>query len=1653
MSSSAQDHKALMLRLNKATYNVWLASVTTRLKNTEHGARAIASLSAPLVAEVQFFALTPANQRNHFKDDAALSEALRASTHPKDLHLLSKFLSIVAQSPDANNIDPNVPTWCRSTGRKAFDYVAQRFRGITPDDVSAHKDELMDLHIQQFQGDLEAFEEKYTALSTTYLTAAASAGMDTASFDTDYTTHLTKMFKSYDKDTYDFTCKQHRHRHNKSVEDFLNQAMKDYKHEHPQRHSEAAPAVLATSAPSIHAHSSSSSSGSDGHGHLVDKLLAAINTLQAAANAGGGAGASQRKRRTGADPGDERLYRDCLKSGICYLNVKGKCKRGDRCRFSHAAPPASGVSTNVITNDVTLLTTVVEEELLLHDEDEVKFDAQGNAVHPQPRRPETYLEAVVGSRASVSVGAGGKSNGGPNGVYVSRNPACLGCPPGCTKCYSLPPRMIAAMANRRVLDVTPRALLGDLSADAVSVADMSPPVVPPTPPVDEVGAYMHYVESALASNSRPARALHAVAFQQYIGTMTGSGSSYAALLSEINARPAEGARPRPCLREPPQPSAAERYTWMSQGPPTVCVAAIPSAASPGEVGSLFVVDTGANGIVVGGAGLRRLGAAMGSVTPTPHSHISSNAHRDSVLGRATLRGNFSGSGTTSLPAEFTALVCPSSKWNVLPPHLIPGFQSAVVRPNGSMHIIAAGRTLHTTAHQGLHVLRFDAVAGTNVSVTTTGDRGGSQRSSPSLVVRPPASPTLMRLHESLSHVAASTIHRLIRLGAVRCPDEATRARLLATTTIDCEHCALADNPKQRVQDAGHTPSVPSRGLWGGDLFGPMVTSVGGAKYCSVWVSHHTGFTIVGFHTNKSDAVPWFMGHIADFEEVCGGITTLRTDGGELASDQMAAFCSMQGIVRQLTAPGSSFQNGHAERKIRTLRALAGSSLSRSGMSPAFWANAVRHAVYVDNRIPRPTKPSPYESAYGSSPTLRYIHPFGCLVLSKVRQPRKSRLAAKSRYAVHIGAADQTKDAFKIVHLDTNSAAISRDLIFFDSEFPFNRNGVATRPTTSGAVGRSSPDPNARVPAHVLAGNPYAVLADLDSDSIALRRPSRVTAKPAAYDPAAFEAQQRHDRERAGALPISVNVAAAPADPEAPTTARAALASADRVRWLDSIRSELSSHRLNGTWVAAVPPRGANVVPAKWVFKIKRDANGEVCRYKSRLVAKGFRQRYDGDTFAPTLRSTTFRVACALACQRGFALHQLDVTCAFLEPTLEEEIFMQLPEQELIDEHLPEFTSPKTVLLKKALYGLVNSPRLWFKSLSASLENLSFTQSHSDPCLWIKQVEGRIGAFIAFFVDDCLVAAPPSDIDALKASLQRRYRMTDGGSVSWFLGIRIHYDIAAGELTLDQSTTVTRLIEDYSMSDCKPLSTPAAEALPRSTDETHETMRDKPYRALVGSLLYLLFTRPDIAFAVNQLTRHLNNPSPAHWQAAKRVLRYLRGTSNLGLQYTREDNPELTGYSDADFAADVDTRRSTSGYVYMLNGAAISWKTKLQPSVSLSTCEAELIALAFCVQEGIWLRRLVSELLPEQDMEAIEVNEDNQSTIALVRNHRFSNRTKHVDIRYFFMREHFADGEFAIKYCPTQEMTADIFTKALSRVTFEYLRSKLGMRDLKKDKPS
>ena len=562
----------------------------------------------------------------------------------------------------------------------------------------------------------------------------------------------------------------------------------------------------------------------------------------------------------------------------------------------------------------------------------------------------------------------------------------------------------------------------------------------------------------------------------------------------------------------------------------------------------------------------------------------------------------------------------------------------------------------------------------------------------------------------------------------------------------------------------------------------------------------------------------------------------------------------------------------------------------------------------------------------------------------------------------------------------------------------------------------------------------------------------MTGKPDAYDPSALAAQRAHDRASA-----EINVTALEnIEDEEPATLASAINTPQRKRWLAAVASELTSHLHNGTWetVDAVP-KGRSPLPSKWVFKVKFDEHGKVDKFKARLVAKGFRQRSGVDyydTFAPTLRVTTFRLLCALCCQRRFVMHQLDVATAFLIADLHEEVYMVLPEQALVDAHLPEFASVRTVRLRKTLYGLKQSSRAYYTDFCGTLIHLGFTQAKADPCLWVRVTDGALRAAIAFHVDDCAVCAAPEDISEIKSALKRAYRMTDGGLARWFLSVRLHQLPDQRVFTLDQGPSVERLLVRFGFAEAKPLSVPcegalpALASLPPASQEEIAFMVDKPYRALVGSLLYLLFTRPDIAFAVSQLSRYLANPRRVHWIAATRVLRYLRGTTNLGIAYSAEEEEEsiATGYADADWAGDKDSRRSTTGFVFMYSNGPIAWKTKLQPSVALSTTEAEIMALASAFQEALWLRRLFGDLCIKASS-PFTLYEDNQGAIALIKDHRFSDRSKHIDIRYYFLRDHLGEGGFELTYCDTQNMLADMLTKGLGKIIFLRLRQLLRMR--------
>jgi hypothetical protein len=793
------------------------------------------------------------------------------------------------------------------------------------------------------------------------------------------------------------------------------------------------------------------------------------------------------------------------------------------------------------------------------------------------------------------------------------------------------------------------------------------------------------------------------------------------------------------------------------------------------------------------------------------------------------------------------------------------------------------------------------------------------------------------------------------------------------------------------------------------------------------------------------------------------MTVLRTDGGagEFVNPSMREFLAARGIRHERTSPGSSFQNGAVERLIRTIKTWAGASLSASGLSFSFWPDAILYAVHVYNRMPTARHPSPYERAHGHPPSLRLLHPFGCLVYSRIAQPSKRRMDTRARKAVYLGPARGTKDGHKILHWDTRQVAITRNANFFDGVFPLRTvlpDGSTPPPSASGFF---------RVPVHSPAPAPHPssfVPGHLIRDDRPRGDPRQRVPTAPPFNSADFERQVAADANPTSASPsASLPAAVSPATTqEEPASLRSALATPQRKQWLHAVEAELSSHRKNATWtVVDSLPRGRSAIPARWVFKTKRDQTGKVVRFKARLVAKGFRQRAGvdyGATFAPTLRSTTLRLLLAWALHFRLDVHQLDVVTAFLISDLDREIYMVLPEQDLVTQHSPSFASSKLVRLDKALYGLVNSPRLWYQHLSRTLGSLGFVQSSADPCLWIRPPasgsasEPKGMAVIAVFVDDCAVAAPADEIDELKAQLLRRYEMTDGGPISWFLGVAITR--GPDTFKLSQTAAINALLADYGMTDCRGVATPAECVLsnvpapgepPLAEDSSFWATR--PYRSLVGSLLYLLFTRPDIAFAVNQLTRFMASPSRSCWAAAIRVLRYLSSTASFELVYRREEENysspvDVSIFSDADFAGDKTSRRSCTGNVAMFSGGAVSWRSKLQRSVTLSTCEAELVALSAATQEAIWLRQLLRDLFV--DHRTITLFEDNAAAISLIRDARFSERTKHVEIKYFFLREKIEAGDLALEYIETAKNIADIFTKPLGRVIFERLRIMLGL---------
>ncbi|CAN0920957.1 Retrovirus-related Pol polyprotein from transposon RE2 [Linum grandiflorum] len=493
------------------------------------------------------------------------------------------------------------------------------------------------------------------------------------------------------------------------------------------------------------------------------------------------------------------------------------------------------------------------------------------------------------------------------------------------------------------------------------------------------------------------------------------------------------------------------------------------------------------------------------------------------------------------------------------------------------------------------------------------------------------------------------------------------------------------------------------------------------------------------------------------------------------------------------------------------------------------------------------------------------------------------------------------------------------------------------------------------------------------------------------------------------------------------------------RWHRAMKTENDALIRNGTWSLVPRPINVNVLGSKWIFRNKFNSDGSLQRHKARLVAQGCSQQESVDfydTFSPVVKPTTIRLVLSIALSNGWTLRQLDINNAFLNGDLNEEVYMAQPKG---FEH-PDF--PHHVCrLHKAIYGLKQAPRAWFKKLKGYLVSAGYHACLSDTSLFVLKTPTTT-TYVLVYVDDLIITGSDSSyIASFIRTLDKHFSLKDMGELHHFLGLDIRR--TAVGLQVNQRSYLQGILHRVNMTTCSSVSTPAD---PQNKLCKAGTPFSDPhlYRQTVGSLQYATITRPDITYSVNRVCQYMHAPTDAHWQAVKRILRYLNGTLDHALHYTPTKADRLVAFSDAGWVSDSDDSRSQYGYAIYHGSNLISWTSRKQLVVARSSTEAEYRSLAYTAAELIWLHHLLQELhnpLPESPLLFC----DNAGAIFMSKNPVISTRSKHIALDFHFIREQVEQGTLQISYLSTTDQIADIFTKALSRSRLHDLRLKLQVR--------
>jgi hypothetical protein len=831
------------------------------------------------------------------------------------------------------------------------------------------------------------------------------------------------------------------------------------------------------------------------------------------------------------------------------------------------------------------------------------------------------------------------------------------------------------------------------------------------------------------------------------------------------------------------------------------------------------------------------------------------------------------------------------------------------------------------------------------------------------------------------------------------------------------------------------------------------------------------------------------------------------NGLEFFNHDMQKYFSSLGVIHEHSCVGTPQQNGVVERKHRHLLNVARSLRFQSNLPLEFWGECILTAAYLINRSPTKLLhgKTPYEVLLHATPSYDHLRVFGCLCYAHNVLHKLHKFDKRAKPGIFIGYPHAQK-AYKIFDLETKTIFTSRDVTFHEEIFPYHINShptthnvipnpipdISTTPylpphnsspqdipdfihsplsptvtptstPSSLELPSISPSPSLEIPSQSSTSSSpqpspnLSPLPNIDSTSSstpAETLPERVRRRPPYLDD--YYCSHAHTIESSSTpsvkgtrYPISnyltynhlspshASFLASVTSSVEPTTFSQANQTQE---WRDAMQAELLALENNSTWTLMPLPLSKKAIGCKWVYKIKRNSDGKIERYKARLVAKGYTQKEGIDykeTFSPVAKLTTVRVLLTVAAAKNWSLHQLDVHNAFLHGDLHEEVYMTLPPG-----YVGKGDSRNLVCrLNKSLYGLKQASRNWFAKFTNALRDADFLQSKADYSLFYRH-NNKSSIFVLVYVDDIIIAGSDVEgISILKHFLHQRFHLKDLGQLKYFLGIEVSR--SKHGIFLSQRKYILDILQDTGLSGARPASFPMEQDLKLNNENGDLLHNSASYQRLVGRLIYLTVTRPDIVYPVNILSQFMHEPRKPHMEAAMRLVHFLKGTPGQGILLPSINRLHLKAYCDSDWARCPMTRRSTTGYCVFLGVSPISWKSKKQKVVSRSSAEAEYRAMAAATYELQWLRYLLNDLHVEHAT-ASTLYCDNKAAIHIAANPVFHERTKHIELDCHVVREKLQSGLIQTVFVPSKDQIADVFTKPLGRDQFLHFKDKLGI---------